>query len=208
MVKDIMKDETFLARKSMPATKGDRQIGLDLLDTLKAHSHECVGMAANMIGYLKNIIVVHMDFMDMVMYNPKILSKKNEYEIQEGCLSLKGVRDTIRYDEITVEFQDNNFKKQTQVFTGFVAEIIQHECDHLEGIIIQIKLGTCQSLFIYNVIGLETCLGIRFFSLWEYKIQDIEPVSAPKFKGLLLTSAPILKRVLPTFAPNFKGVLA
>jgi peptide deformylase len=77
-----------------------------------------------------------MDFIDMVMYNPKIISKKNEYETQEGCLSLTGVRDAIRYDEITVEFQDSNFKKQTQVFTGFVAEIIQHECDHLEGIII------------------------------------------------------------------------
>ena len=136
MVRDIVRDEAFLAKKSSPANKGDRQIGMDLLDTLKAHSHECVGMAANMIGYLKNIIVVHMDFMDMVMFNPKIISRKDKYETQEGCLSLSGIRDTIRYDEITVEFQDINFKKQTQVFTGFVAEIIQHECDHLEGKII------------------------------------------------------------------------
>ena len=136
MVRDIIRDEVFLAKKSSPANKGDRQIGIDLLDTLRTHSHECVGMAANMIGYLKNIIVVHMDFMAMVMFNPKIISRKDEYETQEGCLSLSGIRDTIRYDEITVEFQDMNFKKQTQVFTGFVAEIIQHECDHLEGKII------------------------------------------------------------------------
>ncbi len=136
MIKPIMKDTFFLSQKSKPATKADKQIGQDLLDTLHAHSHECVGMAANMIGEQKNIIVVHTQVMDILMYNPKIVSQKQPYKTQEGCLSLIGQRPTTRYETITVEYQDHNFKKQKKTFSGFTAQIIQHEIDHTNGIVI------------------------------------------------------------------------
>ena len=136
MVKPIVKDMLFLGQKSEEATKDDMQVVADLEDTLKAHRNECVGMAANMIGYKKRIIIVSTGFMDMIMINPKIIRKDEEYEAEEGCLSLTGKRKTIRHKRITVSFQDKSFKQHNQEFTGFVAQIIEHECDHLEGVII------------------------------------------------------------------------
>ncbi len=136
MIKTIMKDVFFLRQKSEPATQADRQVGTDLIDTLAAHKHECVGMAANMIGIKKNIIIVDTGLMPLVMFNPVITKKSGKYETEEGCLSLVGVRPCTRYKEITVEYQDMNFKKHTQVFKNWTAQIIQHECDHLQGIII------------------------------------------------------------------------
>lgn len=136
MVRPIMKDTFFLGQKSETATIEDKQIAIDLLDTLKANREHCVGMAANMIGVKKNIIAVNMGIMDIVMFNPIIISRKNPYETEEGCLSLDGVRKTTRYEEITVEYESMNFKKQKNTYTGWIAQIIQHECDHLEGIII------------------------------------------------------------------------
>ena len=136
MVKPIMRDIFFLNQPSEPATETDRKTGMDLLDTLKAHEEECVGMAANMIGVRKNIIAVNMGFMNVAMFNPVIVKKSGAFETEEGCLSLIGVRKTTRYEEIEVEYEDMNFKKQHQKFSGWTAQIIQHECDHLEGIII------------------------------------------------------------------------
>lgn len=136
MVKPIIKDILFLGQKSVPATEADKQVAIDLSDTLKANREHCVGMAANMIGVKKCIIVVNIGFADMVMFNPAIVQKKNPYETEEGCLSLSGVRKTTRYKKITVEYQDMNFTKQKKSFEGWTAQIIQHEVDHLEGIII------------------------------------------------------------------------
>ena len=136
MIRPIMRDVTFLAKPSVPATPEDKQIALDLLETLKFHEEECVGMAANMIGISKRIIAVNMGFMNMAMFNPVIVSQKGPYETEEGCLSLIGQRPTIRYEEIEVEYEDLQFKKQKQKFSGWIAQIIQHECDHLEGRII------------------------------------------------------------------------
>ena len=136
MVQPIMKDPLFLAVPSERAGKADKQIALDLLDTLRANLDGCVGMAANMIGVHKRIIAVHTDFGQMVMLNPKIISRSGAYDAQEGCLSLSGVRKTKRYETIELEYQDLNMKKQRRSFSGFTAQIIQHECDHLEGIII------------------------------------------------------------------------
>ena len=127
----------LLAIKSEPATEADKQIALDLLDTLRAHAHECVGMAANMIGVRKNIIVVNAGLGQFVMINPQIISKSKPYDTEEGCLSLLGgPRKCKRYDEIEVVFEDINWKKQQQKYTGHIAEIIQHECDHLNGVLI------------------------------------------------------------------------
>ena len=136
MVKPIMKDVFFLSQKSEPATKEDMQVVQDLLDTLKANEAACVGMAANMIGVRKRIIVVNMGFVNIPMINPVITKKSGAYETEESCLSLTGVRTTTRYEEIEVEFFDAGWKKQTQKYSGWIAQIIQHECDHLEGIII------------------------------------------------------------------------
>ena len=136
MIQPIMKDIFFLNQKSEPATQEDRQVALDLLDTLKAHEEGCVGMAANMIGVKKRIIAVHMGVMNVAMFNPKIVKKSGKYETEEGCLSLTGVRKCIRYKEIEVEYQDMNFKKQRQKYSGWIAQIIQHEVDHCDGILI------------------------------------------------------------------------
>lgn len=136
MVKSIVKDIFFLNQKSESATIADKQVGVDLLDTLNAHEKECVGMAANMIGVKKNIIVVNIGFANLVMFNPKIVKKTKPYETEEGCLSLIGIRKTTRYEEITVEYEDMNFKKQKGTYLGFVAQIIQHEIDHCNGIVI------------------------------------------------------------------------
>ena len=136
MVREVVHDVLFLGQKSEPATQADKQVAIDLLDTLKDHEEGCVGMAANMIGVKKRIIAVNMGFMNVAMFNPVIVKKSGAFETEEGCLSLIGVRKTTRYEEIEVEYEDMNFKKQHQKFSGWTAQIIQHECDHLEGIII------------------------------------------------------------------------
>ena len=136
MVREIMKDEVFLAEASEKATAEDTEIARDLLETLEAHKAGCVGMAANMIGVRKNAIIVSMGFMDVVMFNPVLLHKDTPYEAEEGCLSLEGTRKTLRYENIEVEFYDMAWKKQRQKFNGWTAQIIQHEMDHTKGIII------------------------------------------------------------------------
>lgn len=136
MVKPIMRDLFFLHQRAEKATEADRQTAIDLLDTLKAHEDGCVGMAANMIGVNKAIIAVNMGFMNVAMFNPKIVKRNGKYETEEGCLSLDGVRKCVRYQEIKVEYEDINFKRQRQKYSGWTAQIIQHECDHLNGIII------------------------------------------------------------------------
>ena len=136
MIRDIVHDVIFLGRKSEAATKEDLPVVQDLLDTLKANRRTCVGMAANMIGVKKKIIIVNVGFMSVVMYNPVILKKDTTYETEEGCLSLDGTRKTIRYQNIEVEYMDSSWKKHRQKYSGWTAQIIQHECDHLEGIII------------------------------------------------------------------------
>ena len=136
MIKTIVKDVFFLGQKSTEATKEDLYLAKDLRDTLEFHKDACVGMAANMIGVNKRIIAVNMGFANIAMLNPVIVSKKEPYEAEEGCLSLKGVRKTTRYQEIEVEYEDIHFKKQHQKYKGWVAQIIQHEVDHCEGIII------------------------------------------------------------------------
>lgn len=136
MVKPIMKDVFFLGQKSELATKADLQIGKNLQDTLRANRAGCVGMAANMIGVKKRVIIVNMGFIDIVMFNPILLSKDAPYETEEGCLSLAGVRKTTRYENIEVEYYDMNWKKQRHKLSGLPAQICQHELDHLEGILI------------------------------------------------------------------------
>ena len=136
MVKPIMRDLFLLRQRAEKATEAERQTAIDLLDTLKAHEDGCVGMAANMIGVNKAIIAVNMGFMNVAMFNPKIVKRNGKYETEEGCLSLDGVRKCVRYQEIEVEYEDINFKRQRQKYSGWTAQIIQHECDHLNGIII------------------------------------------------------------------------
>lgn len=137
MIRPIVKDEFFLSQPSVSAGPSDRKTAVDLLDTLNAHQKECVGMAANMIGIKKSIIVVNTGPGNVIMLNPKIVSKKDAYQTKEGCLCLSGIRTATRYKEIVVEYQDNEkFEKHRQKFTGLIAEIIQHECDHLRGILI------------------------------------------------------------------------
>ena len=136
MIKPIVKDVFFLGQKSEPATKQDLSVGQDLMDTLRANQDHCVGMAANMIGVRKRIIIVNMGIMNVVMYNPVIVKKDTPYETEEGCLSLTGVRKTTRYQNIEVEYYDSSWKKHRQSYSGWTAQIIQHECDHLEGRII------------------------------------------------------------------------
>jgi len=136
MVRPVVRDILFLGQKSEPAAAADDNVVQDLLDTLQANAEHCVGMAANMIGVKKNIIVVNMGFANIVMINPVIIRKSGAYEAEEGCLSLDGVRKTTRYQDIEVEYLDRQFKKQRQKYSGWTAQIIQHECDHLQGIII------------------------------------------------------------------------
>ncbi|PAV40174.1 peptide deformylase [Megasphaera sp. ASD88] len=136
MIKPIVKDMLFLSQKAERAVKADMAVGRDLLDTLQANRERCVGMAANMIGVKKAIIVVHMGSADIVMFNPVVLKKEGPYEAEEGCLSLDGVRKTTRYEYIEVEFYDMSWKKRRQKLRGLPAQICQHELDHLEGILI------------------------------------------------------------------------
>ena len=136
MVKQIVRDIFFLGQPSEPATQADLSVGRDLLDTLQANREACVGMAANMIGVKKNIIIVIMGLIDVVMFNPVIISRRGRYETEEGCLSLEGVRKTTRYQEIEVEYYDSSWKMQRQKLSGWTAQIAQHEIDHLSGKII------------------------------------------------------------------------
>ena len=136
MIRPIVKDVFFLGQKSGPATMQDLSVGQDLMDTLRANQDHCVGMAANMIGVKKRVIIVNMGILNVVMYNPVIVRKDSSYETEEGCLSLTGVRKTTRYQNIEVEYYDSSWKKRRQKYSGWTAQIIQHECDHLEGIII------------------------------------------------------------------------
>lgn len=136
MVRQIVRDVLFLGQRSEPAARADRQVGKDLQDTLKANEDACVGMAANMIGVKKRIIIVNLGPVNVVMYNPVLLHKDSPYETEEGCLSLDGVRKTIRYRNIEVEYYDANWKKQRMKLKDWPAQICQHELDHLEGRII------------------------------------------------------------------------
>ena len=136
MIREICRDETFLAQKAAPATADDLATAQDLLDTLTAHKDGCVGMAANMIGVCKRIIAFDNKGTYMVMFNPVIVKQSGAYEAQEGCLSLTGVRKTKRFQTIKVQWQNEKFQTRIKTFTGWTAEIIQHEIDHCEGILI------------------------------------------------------------------------
>ena len=136
MIQPVMRDPMFLAVPSEKATRADKQHALDLLDTLRANLDRCVGMAANMIGVRKRIIVVHTGFSQAVMLNPVIVSKSGAYETEEGCISLDGVRKTTRYEQIEVSFQDLMMRPHRQKYSGYIAQIIQHEVDHCDGILI------------------------------------------------------------------------
>ena len=136
MIKPIMKDPIFLAQKSAEAGPEDAPIAADLLDTLRAHADGCVGMAANMIGSAKRIIAFDNNGQYMMMYNPVIVKCSGSYEAEEGCLSLEGTRKTKRYRTIKVRYQNERFQLRVQNFSGFTAQIIQHEIDHCNGILI------------------------------------------------------------------------
>ena len=136
MIREICRDETFLSQKAAPATADDLATAQDLLDTLTAHKDGCVGMAANMIGVNKRIIAFDNAGTYMVMFNPVIIRQSGPYEAQEGCLSLTGVRKTKRFQTVKVQWQNEKFQTRLKTFTGWTAEIIQHEIDHCEGILI------------------------------------------------------------------------
>ena len=133
MVKQIVRDPMFLQQKSEPATEADKKVVEDLIDTLNANREHCVGMAANMIGVKKQIIVVAVGLFFIPMINPVITKKSGPYETEEGCLSLDGVRPCTRYKEIEVDYLDMNFEKQHEKYSGFTAQIIQHEIQHFSG---------------------------------------------------------------------------
>ena len=136
MIRDICKDEAFLAQKAEPAGVEDLQTAADLLETLAYHKAGCVGMAANMIGVNKRIIAFDDQGRYMVMFNPEIVRRSGPYDAEEGCLSLSGVRRTKRWNTIKVRWQNERFQERLKTFSGWTAQIIQHEIDHCEGIII------------------------------------------------------------------------
>ena len=136
MIREICKDETFLSQKAEPATPEDLQTAADLLETLAHHKEGCVGMAANMIGVNKRIIAFGNEGSYMVMFNPEMLKKAGPFQAQEGCLSLSGLRPVKRWKTIKVRWQNEKFQERVKTFTGWTAQIIQHEIDHCEGIII------------------------------------------------------------------------
>ena len=136
MVREIMRDETFLAQRAELATTEDLPIAQDLLDTLSAHKDRCVGMAANMISVNKRIIVFDNEGTYMVMFNPEIIKKSGPYQAEEGCLSLSGTRRARRWKSIKVQYQNEKFQTRFKTFTGWTAQIIQHEIDHCEGVLI------------------------------------------------------------------------
>ena len=136
MVREIMRDEAFLSQKAEPATLEDLPAAQDLLDTLTARKDGCVGMAANMIGVNKRIIAFDNEGKYMVMLNPEIIKKSGPYEAEEGCLSLTGTRKAKRWQSIKVQYQNEQFQTRFKTFTGWTAQIIQHEIDHCEGVLI------------------------------------------------------------------------
>ncbi len=136
MIRDIVTDEAFLSQKSEAASPEDLPAAQDLLDTLTAHKDGCVGMAANMIGVHKRIIVFDNEGRYMVMFNPEILKKSGPYEAREGCLSLTGIRKTKRWQSIKVQYQNERLQLRYKTFTGWTAQIIQHEIDHCDGVLI------------------------------------------------------------------------
>ena len=136
MIRPIMKSTLILSRPSAPATAQDASVAQDLLDTFAANRRGCAGMAANMIGILKRIIVVACEGEALLMYNPVIESSSNPYETEEGCLSLEGLRPATRYRNITVLYEDENFSPRKRSFSGYTAQIIQHEIDHCDGVVI------------------------------------------------------------------------
>ena len=136
MVREIMRDETFLAQKAEPATQDDLGVAQDLLDTLSAHKEGCVGMAANMIGVNKRVIAFDNEGGYMLMFNPEIIKKSEPYTAEEGCLSLDGIRKAKRWKSIKVQYQNEKFQTRFKTFTGWTAQIIQHEIDHCNGILI------------------------------------------------------------------------
>ena len=136
VVREIMRDEAFLSQKAELATLEDLPVAQDLLDTLTAHKDGCVGMAANMIGVCKRIIVFDNDGTYMVMLNPEVIKKSGPYEAEEGCLSLTGTRKAKRWQSIKVQYQNEQFQIRFKTFTGWTAQIIQHEIDHCEGVLI------------------------------------------------------------------------
>ena len=136
MIKSILKDPIFLATESIPATQEDISTAQNLLDTLTAHRNGCVGMAANMIGVAKRIIVFDNEGTYMTMFNAEIIKCSEPYEAEEGCLSLDGMRKTKRYRKIKVRYQNAEFQTRLKTFTGWTAQIIQHEIDHCNGILI------------------------------------------------------------------------
>ena len=136
MVREIMRNEVFLARKAESAAPEDLSVAQDLLDTLAAHKDGCVGMAANMIGVSKRIIVFDNEGTYMVMFNPEIVKKSEPYQAEEGCLSLSGTRRAKRWKSIKVQYQNEKFQTRFKTFTGWTAQIIQHEIDHCEGVLI------------------------------------------------------------------------
>ena len=136
MVQEIMQDEAFLSQKAEPASLEDLPVVQDLLDTITAHKTGCVGMAANMIGVNKRIIIFDNKGKYMVMFNPEIIKKSGPYEAEEGCLSLTGIRKAKRWKSIKVQYQNERFQIRFKTFTGWTAQIIQHEINHCEGILI------------------------------------------------------------------------
>ena len=136
MIREICTEEAFLARKSEPAAPEDLPIAADLLETLEHHKARCVGMAANMIGVSKRIIAFDNEGTYMVMLNPEIIRKSGPYQAEEGCLSLTGARPARRWKTIKVRWQNEKFQERIKTFTGWTAQIIQHEIDHCEGVII------------------------------------------------------------------------
>ena len=136
MIKPITKDPIFLAQKSVPATILDLPVAQDLKDTLEAHREGCVGMAANMIGVCKRIIIFDDHGSATVMFNPELVKCSGAYEAEEGCLSLSGVRKTRRWRQIKVQYQNERFETRLKTYTGFTAQIIQHEIDHCNGVLI------------------------------------------------------------------------
>ena len=137
MVKELVHDPLLLARKSQPASREDMQVVQDLMDTFAAHRETCVGMAANMIGEFRNIIILDNEGVPLVMLNPEIIRQEGPYTTKEGCLSLLGgPRETVRYQKIKVRYETTEFQVRLKTFTGWTAEIIQHEIDHCRGILI------------------------------------------------------------------------
>ncbi|MDO4806247.1 MAG: peptide deformylase [Coriobacteriales bacterium] len=136
MQRNVVRSRVLLSRPSVPASPDDASVGQDLLDTLEANKTRCVGLAANMIGVLKRIIVVSDGGKPLLMYNPEILQCAGEFQAEEGCLSLDGMRPATRYRKIRVRYQNERFEERTQKFSGWTAQIIQHEIDHCNGIVI------------------------------------------------------------------------